>query len=64
MANDPFAALRNNIISGTLKDGVVTAKDVEDYKRHMHSSVYNGCRFGKSPSAPASQLDVGTLFIK
>jgi len=62
-------ALRNNSISGTPKDGVVTDRDVENYKRHMHASVCNGCRFGKSSGAPAPQLDnvdtchdIGTLF--
>ena len=62
-------ALRNNSISGTPKNGAVTARDVENYKKHMHASVCNGCRFGKSSSAPAAQLDnvdtchdIGTLY--
>ncbi len=50
-------AIRNNAIIGIPKFGNITARDVENYKRHMHMQVCNGCRFGKSSSAPAAPLD-------
>ncbi len=63
------AALRNNAIAGTPSVGSVTARDVENYKKYLHKLVCNGCRFGKSSSAPAPSLDnidtchePGTLF--